>query len=69
MKETPPPRPTILLPTRTKSSWLPDDARPLRILAEYLEPMHRFARQGVSGTIVFFGLRPARPQGATWPLL
>ncbi len=32
-----------------------DDARPLRILAEYLEPMHRFAREGISGTVVFFG--------------
>ena len=32
-----------------------DEARPLRILAEYLEPMQRFAREGISGTIVFFG--------------
>jgi uncharacterized protein (TIGR00730 family) len=31
------------------------DARPLRILAEYLEPGARFARQHVHDTIVFFG--------------
>jgi uncharacterized protein (TIGR00730 family) len=30
-------------------------ARPLRILAEYLEPLHRFAQAGVRDTIVFFG--------------
>ena len=32
-----------------------DDARPLRILAEYLEPMHVFRRERVRDTIVFFG--------------
>jgi uncharacterized protein (TIGR00730 family) len=32
-----------------------DDARPLRILAEYLEPMHAFRRERVCDTIVFFG--------------
>jgi hypothetical protein len=32
-----------------------DDARPLRILAEYLEPMRTFRREHVSDTIVFFG--------------
>ena len=32
-----------------------DDARPLRILAEYLEPMHAFHREHVRDTIVFFG--------------
>ena len=32
-----------------------DDARPLRILAEYLEPMHRFHQERVCDTIVFFG--------------
>ncbi len=31
------------------------DARPLRILAEYLEPEARFKRQHVHDTIVFFG--------------
>ncbi len=32
-----------------------DDARPLRILAEYLEPLRRFRREHVRDTIVFFG--------------
>lgn len=32
-----------------------DDARPLRILAEYLGPLHRFRRENIHDTIVFFG--------------
>ena len=32
-----------------------DDARPLRILSEYLEPLGTFRRQRVHDTIVFFG--------------
>jgi uncharacterized protein (TIGR00730 family) len=32
-----------------------DEARPLRILAEYLEPLKRFRQTGVHDTIVFFG--------------
>jgi uncharacterized protein (TIGR00730 family) len=32
-----------------------DEGRPLRILAEYLEPLHRFRLARVSDTIVFFG--------------
>jgi uncharacterized protein (TIGR00730 family) len=32
-----------------------DDARPLRILAEYLGPMHAFSRERIRDTIVFFG--------------
>jgi uncharacterized protein (TIGR00730 family) len=32
-----------------------DDGRPLRILAEYLEPLHRLRQANVSDTIVFFG--------------
>jgi hypothetical protein len=31
------------------------DGRPLRILAEYLEPLSRFQRHGVQDTIVFMG--------------
>lgn len=43
-----------------------NEARPLRILAEYLEPLDRFQRAGVHDTIVFFGsarLRPDDPLG------
>jgi uncharacterized protein (TIGR00730 family) len=32
-----------------------DDGRPLRILAEYLEPLHALAHERVCDTIVFFG--------------
>ena len=32
-----------------------DDARPLRILAEYLEPLAAFRREHIRETIVFFG--------------
>jgi uncharacterized protein (TIGR00730 family) len=41
-------------------------ARPLRILAEYLEPLARFRRAGICDTIVFFGsarLTPGGPLG------
>jgi uncharacterized protein (TIGR00730 family) len=40
-----------------------DDARPLRILAEYLHPMHAFKREGILGTIVFFGSARIQPTG------
>jgi uncharacterized protein (TIGR00730 family) len=32
-----------------------DEARPLRILAEYMEPLKRFRQAGIHDTIVFFG--------------
>jgi uncharacterized protein (TIGR00730 family) len=32
-----------------------DDARPLRILAEYLQPLYAFRREDVADTVVFFG--------------
>ncbi len=32
-----------------------DDGRPVRILAEYLGPLHRFRRANIHDTIVFFG--------------
>ena len=32
-------------PTRTRSSWTAPDARPLRILSEYLEPLAHFRRR------------------------
>jgi predicted Rossmann-fold nucleotide-binding protein len=43
-----------------------DDARPLRILAEYLQPLYAFERERICGTVVFFGsarLSPAGPLG------
>jgi uncharacterized protein (TIGR00730 family) len=40
-----------------------DDARALRILAEYLEPMRTFHREHICDTIVFFGSARAAPEG------
>ena len=40
-----------------------DAARPLRILAEYLEPLARFRRAGIRDTIVFFGSARLTPDG------
>jgi uncharacterized protein (TIGR00730 family) len=41
-----------------------DSARPLRIVAEYLEPLERFQRAGVRDTIVFFGSARLRPDSS-----
>src|SRR5215472_3997159 len=32
-----------------------DDARPIRIVAEYLEPLRRLKEQNIQDTVVFFG--------------
>lgn len=40
-----------------------DEARPVRILAEYLEPLAAFRRANVHGTIVFFGSARLTSQG------
>ena len=40
-----------------------EDARPLRIIAEYLEPLQRFRRAHVHDTIVFFGSARLAPEG------
>jgi uncharacterized protein (TIGR00730 family) len=41
-----------------------DEGRPLRILAEYLEPLARFRRERIHDTIVFFGSARLDPDGA-----
>src|ERR1017187_5839605 len=40
-----------------------EDARPLRIIAEYLEPLQRFRRAHIHDTIVFFGSARLAPDG------
>ena len=40
-----------------------DEGRPLRILAEYLEPLHRFRDLQVQDTVVFFGSARLREDG------
>jgi uncharacterized protein (TIGR00730 family) len=39
------------------------DARPLRILAEYLEPLSHFRRERIRDTVVFFGSARTREDG------
>jgi uncharacterized protein (TIGR00730 family) len=40
-----------------------EDGRPVRILAEYLQPLHAFRRHKVHDTIVFFGSARIRENG------
>ncbi len=40
-----------------------DDARPIRILAEYLKPLSVFRRENIDGTVVFFGSARLREDG------
>ena len=40
-----------------------EDARTLRIIAEYLEPLRNFRREHVQDTIVFFGSARLSPEG------
>jgi uncharacterized protein (TIGR00730 family) len=40
-----------------------DEARPVRILAEYLEPLRRFRRELIQDTVVFFGSARIRSRG------
>ena len=44
-----------------------EEARPIRILAEYFEPLRRFRAQNIQDTVVFFGsarTRSRRVRGA-----
>src|SRR6202167_2972310 len=41
-----------------------DEARPLRIIAEYLSPLEAFRRERIQDTIVFFGSARITPDGA-----
>jgi uncharacterized protein (TIGR00730 family) len=53
--ETPPAGANPMLAYHNGEFLESDEARPLRILAEYLEPLHTFRRQHVQDTVVFFG--------------
>jgi hypothetical protein len=63
MKQSQPPAAHHPLAYKNSGFMDSDDARPLRLLAEYLEPMHRFEREGIKGTIVFFGSARLDPKG------
>ena len=58
-----PPEARPLLAYKDPSFLDSQDARPLRILAEYLQPLHAFARQRICGTVVFFGSARITPDG------
>jgi uncharacterized protein (TIGR00730 family) len=53
--EPPPAEANPMLAYHNEDFLESDEARPLRILAEYLEPLHAFRRQHVHDTVVFFG--------------
>jgi uncharacterized protein (TIGR00730 family) len=64
---TPVDPPAIPLAYKDQEFLDSEDARPLRILAEYLAPLHAFHRERISDTIVFFGsarLAPGGPLGS-----
>jgi hypothetical protein len=59
-----PQEPTNSGPAYERQSFLEsDEARPLRILAEYFDPLARFQRAGIHDTIVFFGSARLKQDG------
>ncbi len=59
----PPRRNETILAYKNEEFLDSDAARPLRILAEYLEPLESFRREHVHDTIVFFGSARLSPDG------
>jgi len=53
MKDETPPR--VAVPYKDEEFLSSDEARPLRIIAEYVAPLRRFRHEHVHDTIVFFG--------------
>ncbi len=58
-----PPEPHAPVAYLDESFLESEAARPLRILAEYLEPLHKFASERIKDTIVFFGSARLNEQG------
>ena len=50
--ESPPP---VTVPYKDEEFMTSDEARPLRIIAEYAAPLRRFRQEHVHDTVVFFG--------------
>ena len=61
MNSAPPPHPPLAY--RNEEFLDSDDARPLRILAEYLAPLRSFRRARICDTVVFFGSARLSPEG------
>src|SRR2546425_5174262 len=70
VKRRPPPRSRPREAAETHPAFLlrefleSDEARPIRILAEYHEPLRRFRDQQIQDTVVFFG--SARVHSRQW---
>jgi len=62
MSAKPPPGPTSVA-YEDEAFLASEAARPLRILAEYLEPLERLRRHRIRDTIVFFGSSRLTPDG------
>ena len=58
------PTPTSTIAYLDENFLTSDAARPLRILAEYLEPLEAFRRENIKDTIVFFGSARLHEAGA-----
>jgi uncharacterized protein (TIGR00730 family) len=54
-KEKLPPEKKLVKAYHNHSFLNSADARAIRILAEYLEPLHRLRKQGIKDTVVFYG--------------
>lgn len=64
MNDESPPR--VSVPYEDEEFMTSDEARPLRIIAEYLAPLRRFQQERIHDTVVFFGsarLTSAGPLG------
>jgi uncharacterized protein (TIGR00730 family) len=57
-------RPHASLAYQNREFLESDEARPLRILAEYLAPLEIFRRERIQDTIVFFGSARLSPDGS-----
>jgi uncharacterized protein (TIGR00730 family) len=55
--------PRVSVPYKDEEFITSDDARPLRIIAEYLAPLRRFRQEHVHDTIVFFGSARLKSDG------
>jgi uncharacterized protein (TIGR00730 family) len=55
--------PHVPLAYKNESFIDSDEARPLRILAEYMQPLYAFERERICGTVVFFGSARLRRDG------
>ena len=56
-------RPHVTLAYEDRAFLSSEEGRPLRIVAEYLEPLQRLRRAGIHDTIVFFGSARLSPSG------